>query len=482
MKMIRNILIILFLIVLSACNASQKTSTPFSSKTVDMTSEVVESANKNDKTELVKENSKKEWALTVEEGKEDPAEFLVQLEGSKVERFLSAEKLISLLQSKEDKEKYRDSYVNVGRIQEDGSQIAFVLDLFEEARLIVQIYDLDSGNKVHEFKLPYNHPVISSDLTKYLYEDKDKAYIYDTLTNQSTAIQLDGSSIDIDDIHQGQFSPDSTQFCFTNSQQNIVIFDVSNYRTIKKIHIDSGMAIVNQWAQKNQLIYSIDSMSVNKTYLLNLNNGEEHLLGKGMERPLMSRDGLELWFEKLDLPSNYKLNINTGLESKAASITTINGNTATPVQWFYTANDFSKYDSEIKVHQIKASSILPSKGTQTYDAKNLLDGDTSTAWCEGVKGNGEGETILLDLGSLQMVKGIELINGYAKSEKSYRENNRVQKLKLEFSDGSSLEMNDFNTRKKFKEPINTSFIKLTILSVERGTKYQDTCISDVRLF
>ncbi len=482
MKMIRNILIILFLIMLSACNASQKAPTSFSSKTVDMTSEVVESATKNDKTELVKGNSKKEWALTVEEGKEDPAEFLVQLEGSKVERFLSAEKLISLLQSKEDKERYRDSYVNVGRIQEDGSQIVFVLDLFEEARLLIQIYDLDSGNKINEFKLPYNHPVISPDLTKYLYEDKDKAYIYDTLTNQSTAIRLDGSSIDVDDIHQGQFSPDSTQFCFTDSQQNIVVFDVADYRILKKIHIDSGMAIVNQWAQKNQLIYSIDSMSVNKTYLLNLNNGEEHLLGKGMGRPLMSRDRSELWFEKLDSPSNYKLNINTGLESKAASITIVDGNMATPVQWFYTANDFSKYDSEIKVNRIKASSSLASKGTQTYNAKNLLDRDTSTAWCEGVKGNGEGETILLDLGSLQKVKGIELINGYAKSEKSYRENNRVQKLKLEFSDGSSLEMNDFNTRKKFKEPIHTSFIKLTILSVERGAKYQDTCISDLRLF
>ncbi|WP_404591623.1 discoidin domain-containing protein [Paenibacillus sp. RC73] len=480
--MIRNILIILFLIVLSACNASQKVPTSFSSKTVDMASEVVESSNKNNKTELVKENSKKEWALIVEEGTEDPAEFLVQLEGSKVERFLSAEKLISLLQSKEDKEKYRDSYVDVGRIQEDGSQIAFVLDLFKEARLIIQIYDLDSGKKVNEFMLPYNHPVISSDLTKYLYEDKDKAYIYDTSTNQSTAIQLDGDSIDVDDIHQGKFSPDSTQFCFTDSQQNIVVFDVSTHKIIKKIHIDSGMAIVNQWIQKDKIIYSLNSMSVTKTHLLNLSNGEKHLLGKGMERLLMSRDGSELWFEKVDSAFNYKLNINTGFESKAVSITAIDGNMATPVQWFYTANDFSKYDSEIKVQQIKASSTLPSKGVQTYDAKNLVDGDTSTAWCEGVKGDGEGETILLNLGSSQKVKGIELINGYAKSEKSYRENNRVQKLKLEFSDGSSLEMNDFNTRKKFKEPINTSFIKLTILSVERGTKYQDTCISDVRLF
>lgn len=482
MKIIRNILIIIFLIVLSACNASQGDSTPFSSKTANVVSEVVKSSDKNDKTEVAKENRKKEWALTVEEGKEDPAEFLVQLEGAKVERFLSAEKLISLLQSKEDKEKYRDSYISVGRITDDGNQIAFVLDLFKEARLIIQIYDLDSGNKANEFELPYNHPVISSDLTKYLYEKKDKAYIYDTLTNQSTAIQLDGSSIDVDDINQGQFSPDSTQFCFTDSQQNIVVFDATNYRIIKKIHIDSGMAIVNQWAQKNQLIYSIDSMSVNKTYLLNLSSGTKRFLGGNMERPLISRDGLELWFEKLDSPSNYKLNINTGLESKAASITTINGNTATPVQWFYTANDFSKYDSEIKVHQIKASSTQPSKGMQTYDAKNLVDGDTSTAWCEGVKGNGEGETILLNLGSLRKVKGIEVINGYAKSEKSYRENNRVQKLKLQFSNGSSLEMNDFNTRKKFKEPINTSFIKLTILSVERGTKYQDTCISDLRLF
>ncbi|MGN9167659.1 hypothetical protein DX902_03640 [Paenibacillus jamilae] len=482
MKIIRSILVILFLIMLSACNASPKDPTSFSSKTVGVTSEVMASTNKNDKTELVKEKNKKEWAVTIEEGREDPETYLVQLEGTKVERFLNAKKLISLLQPKEDKEKYRDSYVDVGRVQEDGSQVAFVLDLFNEAKLIVQIYDLDLGNKVNEFKLPYNRPVISPDLTKYLYEDKDRTYIYDTVTKQSTAIHLDGSSIDIDDIHLGQFSPDSTQFCFTDSQQNLVIFDVSNYRFIKKIHIDSGMAIVNQWTQKNQLIYSIDSMSVNKTYLLNLNNEERRLLGKGMEQPLMSRDGSEVWFEKLDSPSNYKLNINTGLESKVASITIINENMATPVQWFYTANDFSKYESEIKVHQIKASSTLPSKGTQTYDAKNLVDRDSSTAWCEGVNGNGEGETIVLDLGSLQKVNGIQIINGYAKSEKSYRENNRVQQLKLEFSDGSSLEMNDFNTRKKFKEPIHTSFIKLTILSVERGTKYQDTCISDIRLF
>ncbi|WP_431091362.1 NADase-type glycan-binding domain-containing protein [Paenibacillus sp. 8b26] len=480
--MIRNILFILFLIVLSACNASQKDPASFSSKTVGVASEVVESSNKNNKTELAKENEKKEWALTVEEGKEDPATYLVQLEGAKVERFLSAEKLISFLQPKEDKEKYRDSYVDVGRIQEDGSQIAFELDLFEEAKLIIQIYDLDSGNKVNEFKLPYNHPVISPDLTKFLYEDKDKAYIYDTLTNQSTAIQLDKRFIDIADIKQGKFSPDGTQFSFTDSQQNIIVFDISTLKMIKKIHIDSGMAMVNQWAQKNQLIYSIDSMSGNKTYLLNLSSGATRFLGGNMERPLMSRDGSELWFEKVDSPSNYKLNINTGLESKAASITTVNGNMAMPVQWFYTANDFSKYDSEIKVHQIKASSTLSSEGSQSYDVKNLVDGDTSTAWCEGVKGNGERETILLDLGSLTRVRGIEMINGYAKSEKTYRENNRVQKLKLEFTDGSSLEMNDFNTLKKFKEPINTSFIKLTILSVERGTKYQDTCISDVRLF
>ncbi|MDY8022461.1 discoidin domain-containing protein [Paenibacillus polymyxa] len=479
MKIIRNILIIIFLIVLVACNAFAKDPTAFSSKTVDVASEVVKSS---DKTELAKENRKKEWALTIEEGKEDPAAFLVQLEGAKVERFLNAEKLISLLQSKEDKEKYRDSYISVGRITDDGNQIAFVLDLFKEARLIIQIYDLDSGNKANEFELPYNHPVISSDLTKYLYEKKDKAYIYDTLTDQSTAIRLDGSSIDVDDINQGRFSPDSTQFCFTDTQQNIVIFDVSKYRIIKKIHIDSGMAIVNQWVQKDKIIYSLDSMSVTKTYLLNVSNGEERLLGKGMERPLMSRDGSKLWFEKLDSPSNYKLNINTGFESKAAPITTIDGSMATPVQWFYTANDFSKYESEIKVYQIKASSTLSSEGSQSYDAKNLVDGNKATAWCEGVKGNGEGETIVLDLGSLHKVNGIQIINGYAKSEKSYRENNRVQKLKLQFSDGSSLVLNEFNARKNFKKPIYTSFIKLTILSVERGTKYQDTCISDLRLF
>ena len=76
----------------------------------------------------------------------------------------------------------------------------------------------------------------------------------------------------------------------------------------------------------------------------------------------------------------------------------------------------------------KASSTLDGQVGKTYQASHLLDGNLNTCWVEGVKGTGEGETVTLDL------------------------------------------------------PIMTDKLVITILDAVKGEKWEDTCISEIRVF
>ncbi|WP_442418866.1 NADase-type glycan-binding domain-containing protein [Paenibacillus brasilensis] len=62
-------------------------------------------------------------------------------------------------------------------------------------------------------------------------------------------------------------------------------------------------------------------------------------------------------------------------------------------------------------------------------------------------------------------------------------NNRVKRMKLEFSNGQTMMIdNDFISNGFPDGAVHTSFVKITIEAVERGTKYRDTCISEIRFF
>jgi hypothetical protein len=98
---------------------------------------------------------------------------------------------------------------------------------------------------------------------------------------------------------------------------------------------------------------------------------------------------------------------------------------------------------------IRASSVLPARGAQRYDAHRLLDRDAATAWCEGVSGDGEGSWVELaftpatygepreDPDGLEVgpvnacsLEGFAFVPGYAKSAKAWDENGGVRKLRL----------------------------------------------------
>ena len=156
------------------------------------------------------------------------------------------------------------------------------------------------------------------------------------------------------------------------------------------------------------------------------------------------------------------------------------------------------YYAKPKIEEIKASSeCKPMTDSNqkkcTYGAENVYDGDNRTAWVEGKADDGVGEYLKIKLKEKSSVNGILISNGYYKNTDVYYRNNRVKKVKLTFSDGSSkvykLEDNFLETCDiQFDEPVVTSTIKVEILSVYKskslnGKKaYHDTCITELEVY
>lgn len=160
-----------------------------------------------------------------------------------------------------------------------------------------------------------------------------------------------------------------------------------------------------------------------------------------------------------------------------------------------------------------------------YGAINLTDADLKTAWVEGEPGNGVGQSVYISVP--YDCRTINIFNGYTKSKTLFTQNNRVKNIKVtcyiainpmgyvteianifllkpypqnfyfELKDIDSLQtfafpispnnLDEFKAQAKkeylkvYTEPINliTVIFQLEIKSVYKGTKYNDTCISEI---
>lgn len=149
----------------------------------------------------------------------------------------------------------------------------------------------------------------------------------------------------------------------------------------------------------------------------------------------------------------------------------------------------------------KASSTLDEQFGKTYVAEHLIDGNLNTCWVENVVGTGEGESIELDLGKERKVYGVGIYNGYLESKYLYQINGKVSEVQIRASDGSFVtgefyiaeydkvkepipesEYVKQGTYFKFDQPIMTDKITITILNAVSGEKYDDTCISEIRVY
>jgi hypothetical protein len=142
--------------------------------------------------------------------------------------------------------------------------------------------------------------------------------------------------------------------------------------------------------------------------------------------------------------------------------------------------------------ELYASSSLAPQGENYYDVYRLFDGRMGTAWVEGVSGGGAGEFITLRLtnivgnvGNYIYLKGFKLNNGYCKDRETWVKNGRVKKIKVYIN---GVEKYNGHLEDTMKEQTVTlgrytigvdDVIKIEILGVYPGSKYEDTAISEL---
>lgn len=131
-----------------------------------------------------------------------------------------------------------------------------------------------------------------------------------------------------------------------------------------------------------------------------------------------------------------------------------------------------------------ASSELADDGDGPYTAARATDGMVDSMWCEGNKeGDGTGEWLQIDLGAGKKLTALEVVNGIGGSMTVWKKGNRAGKATLTFSDGSTKSITLDDTHKVQTIPLGgkqTSSVKLTIDSVNKGSEYNDLCISELR--
>jgi hypothetical protein len=130
-----------------------------------------------------------------------------------------------------------------------------------------------------------------------------------------------------------------------------------------------------------------------------------------------------------------------------------------------------------------SSTLAPDAAGNRYDAALAIDGDTGTAWSEGVAGSGVGESIEFAFAGPVDLAGVELVNGYAKSRGLYRRNGRVSQVVVLTAQGS-LPSVLRDGRLDF-QPVRvragrTDFARIVVDGVFGGERHADTLISEVR--
>lgn len=154
-------------------------------------------------------------------------------------------------------------------------------------------------------------------------------------------------------------------------------------------------------------------------------------------------------------------------------------------------------------YDVKVSSVLQVKD-RDYSDKNMSSLDISKAWCEGAAGTGIGEWIQLDLKNNSQIADLEAIHlkilpGYVKTDQLFKANARPSKIVVQVYDKmtkvsiTQLKAYRFNladqpSMQSFSIPIERKIdpskinILIKIEDVFAGSKYDDMCISEIRIF
>ena len=126
------------------------------------------------------------------------------------------------------------------------------------------------------------------------------------------------------------------------------------------------------------------------------------------------------------------------------------------------------------------SSVLPSQAGNAYGPESLADDDPATAWCEGARGQGVGETITLRIDRGPSFSRLLVGNGYGKSARSYSDNSRPNLVEITTDRTPPARFRLIDQNGILPVPLMASapyqWVRLEILSKKKKKKYQDTCM------
>ena len=137
-------------------------------------------------------------------------------------------------------------------------------------------------------------------------------------------------------------------------------------------------------------------------------------------------------------------------------------------------------------YQVNASSTLPVDGQLSYNADNLKGSSSGSTWSEAAKGTGIGEWLQIEPQVPKPLAAIEIRPGYGKSDELFQANARPKKILVDLNDGHQFSVDIPDSKEEFRIPVNdyakpVKKIRLTFQEVWPGTKFEDLCVSGVRL-
>ncbi|MCP3746760.1 MULTISPECIES: hypothetical protein [Paenibacillus] len=304
---------------------------------------------------VVKKSVKAEnWLLNGEEGVEDPAQFLTNLDDPTGGSYIRIEDLVDAMQTKEEKIKNRGSHVTVRKMTSDGRRMAIIRDfstLDQVGKFKVEIYELQAEQKEFEFQMPANtyYPAVSPDLRKYVYTLGGKVFLYNATSKQTTKINWGTNKVSTKYINDGMFSPDGSQFCFEEEgKKGLVLLDLSKVGGIQRI-LTGSQASLLQWDRKDELMYTIprrDGTYINDVYSYNVRNHKNLWVTKSEDPFIFSADHKELLRENYDSPEVYIVHISNGRKKDVTSIFKKQGSLTVPIQWLHTTTNYMKFSSD----------------------------------------------------------------------------------------------------------------------------------------
>lgn len=143
--------------------------------------------------------------------------------------------------------------------------------------------------------------------------------------------------------------------------------------------------------------------------------------------------------------------------------------------------------------QAAATSFLESawnRYTENYHPNYALDGDPATAWVEGVDGDGVGQVLSWDVSALSSARAVKvrIRNGYQKSAALLTANGAPREVTLTAWRGRTVVAEKtvaLERAEGWQEVVldtggqGLNHLELRVASVTPGSRYKDTCVSDV---